>query len=95
MNLDLEKDEMKEFEKKPYSYENQFDAGAGDYKLTVVVSSGSDAFGKYESQLQIDPYDGKQFSLGGVVLTNSLQTLADIPTGSRFGACSRIARRWS
>jgi len=80
VNLELEKDEMKEFEKKPYSYENQFDAGAGNYKLTVVVSSGETAFGKYESQLQIDPYDGKEFSLGGVVLSNSMQRLSDIPT---------------
>ncbi len=81
VNLDLEKDEMKDFTKQPYFYQNQFDAGSGDYKLTVVVSSGGDAFGKYESKLQIDPYDGKQFSLGGVVLTNSLQKLSDIPTG--------------
>jgi hypothetical protein len=81
VNLDLEKDEMKDFTKQPYFYQNQFDAGSGTYKLTVVVSSGGDAFGKYESPLQIDPYDGKQFSLGGVVLTNSMQKLTDIPTG--------------
>jgi len=80
VNLDLEKDEMKDFTKQPYFYQNQFDAGSGDYKLTVVVSSSGDAFGKYESKLQIDPYDGKQFSLGGVVLTNSLQRMSDIPT---------------
>ena len=80
VNLDLEKDEVKEFTKQPYFYQNQFDAGSGNYKLTLVVSSGGDAFGKYESQLQIDPYDGKQFSLGGLVLTNSMQKLTDIPT---------------
>ncbi|MGH9741514.1 MAG: hypothetical protein ACRD51_04105, partial [Candidatus Acidiferrum sp.] len=79
VNLDLEKDEMKEFETKPYSYENQFDAGAGNYRLTVVVSSAADTFGKYEAPLQIDPYDGKELSLGGVALTNSIQRLADIP----------------
>ncbi len=81
VNMDLEKDEMKVFETKPYSYENQFDAGAGTYKLEVVVSSGGDTFGKYESRLQIDPYDGKEFSLGGVVLSNSMQKLTDIPMG--------------
>ena len=81
VNLDLEKEEMKDFTKQPYFYQNQFDAGSGTYKLTVVVSSGGDAFGKYESPLQIDSYDGKQFSLGGVVLTNSMQKLTDIPTG--------------
>jgi VWFA-related protein len=79
VNLDLEKDEVTEFTKQPYIYQNQFDADSGSYKFTVVVNLGGDAFGKYESQLQIDPYDGMQLSLGGVVLTNSMQRLSDIP----------------
>ena len=79
VNLDLEKDEWKEFTKSPYQYANQFDATPGDYKLTVVLSTGGDAFGKFESPLSIDPYDGKQFSLGGIALTNSPKRLNDIP----------------
>ena len=79
VNLDLEKDEWKEFTKSPYQYENQFDASPGDYKLTVVLSAGSDAFGKFESPLAIDAYDGKHFSLGGVAMTNSVQKVNDIP----------------
>ncbi|HEX8879987.1 MAG TPA: VWA domain-containing protein, partial [Candidatus Acidoferrum sp.] len=79
VNLDLEKEEWKEFTKLPYQYENQFDATPGDYKLTVVLSTGGDAFGKFESPLSIDPYDGKQFGLGGIALTNSAQRLNDIP----------------
>ena len=81
VNLDFEKDEMKEFKKAPYDYQNQFDAAPGTYKLTVVVSAGGDNFGKFESPLQIDGYDGKHFSLGGVALTNSATRLSDIPTG--------------
>src|SRR5467141_3737832 len=81
VNMDLEKDEWKEFTKLPYHYENQFDATTGNYKLTVVLSAGGDAFGKFESPLAIDPYDGKHFSLSGVALTNSAQRLNDIPTG--------------
>jgi hypothetical protein len=81
VNLDLEKDEWKEFTKSPYRYQNQFDAIPGTYKLTVVLSAGGDAFGKFESPLAIDPYDGKQFSLSGVALTNSAQRLNEIPTG--------------
>jgi len=81
VNLDLEKDEWKEFTKSPYRYENQFDATPGTYKLTVVLSAGGDAFGKLESPLAIDPYDGKQFSLSGVALTNSAQRLNEIPSG--------------
>jgi VWFA-related protein len=81
VNLDLEKDEWKEFTKSPYHYQNQFDAGAGTYKLTVVLSGGGDTFGKFEAPLQIDAYDGQHFSLGGVALTNSATRISDIPTG--------------
>jgi hypothetical protein len=73
VNLDLEKDEWKEFTKTPYHYQNQFDVAPGNYKLTVVLTAGGDNFGKFESPLQIEPYDGKHFVLGGVALTNSAQ----------------------
>jgi VWFA-related protein len=81
VNLDLEKDDWKEFTKLPYRYENQFDATPGTYRLTVVLTAGGDAFGKFESSLAIDPYDGKHFSLSGVALTNSPQRLNEISTG--------------
>jgi VWFA-related protein len=80
LNLDLEKDQWKEFTKGPYRYQNQFDAAPGNYKLTVVLSSGGDAFGKFETPLQIDPYDGKKFTLGGMVLSTFLQPLTAIST---------------
>ena len=78
VNVDLEKDEWKEFTKLPYHYENQFDTTPGSYRLTVVLSAGGDSFGKFESPLSIDAYDGKQFSLGGVVLSNSMQKVDSI-----------------
>src|SRR2546430_3764435 len=81
VNLDLEKDEWKEFTKTPYHYQNQFDAAPGAYKLTIVLSGGGDTFGKFESPLQIDSYDGQHFSMGGVALTNSATRISDIPTG--------------
>ncbi|HTG27744.1 MAG TPA: VWA domain-containing protein [Methylomirabilota bacterium] len=80
VNLNLDKDEWKQFTQNPYRYENQFDASPGTYKLTVVLSAGGDAFGKFETPLQIDTYDGKHFSLGGVALANNAQKLGDIPT---------------
>ncbi|MGB2679258.1 MAG: hypothetical protein WAN12_19420, partial [Candidatus Acidiferrum sp.] len=78
LNLDLEKDEWKEFMKGPFRYQNQFDAAPGSYKLTVVLSSGGDAFGKFEAPLQIDAYDGKKFTLGGVVLSTNVQPLTAV-----------------
>ena len=79
VNLDYEnKDDMKEGLKKPFLYQNQFDTSSGDYKLTLVVSSGGDTFGKFEAPLKVAPYDGKQFSLGGVVLSDSMQRISEM-----------------
>ncbi|HEV8075336.1 MAG TPA: VWA domain-containing protein [Candidatus Acidoferrum sp.] len=80
VNLDLEKDEWKEFTKQPYHYQNQFDAAPGAYKLSVVLSSGGDNFAKFEKPLKIDDYDGKKFTLGGVVLSKTIQAVDQIPT---------------
>ncbi len=81
VNLDLEKDEWKEFTKNPFQYQNQFDAGAGNYKLTVVLSGGGDAFGKFETPLSVDSYDGKHLNLSGLAMTNSVQAVNAIPAG--------------
>jgi VWFA-related protein len=80
LNLDLEKDEWKEFTKQPYHYQNQFDAAPGAYKLSVVLSSGGDNFAKFEKPLKIDDFDGKKFTLGGVVLSKTIQAVDQIPT---------------
>jgi len=79
LNLEMEKDEWKEFTKQPYRYQNQFDASPGAYKLTVVLSSGGEGFAKFDTPLQIDGFDGKKFTLGGVVLSKSLQRVDEIP----------------
>ncbi len=80
LNMEMEKDEWKEFTKGPYRYQNQFDAGPGTYKLTVVLSSGGEGFAKLETPLKIDTYDGNRFMLGGVVLSTSAQRVDEIPT---------------
>jgi len=81
LNLDLEKDELKDFTKNPYHYENQFDASPGTYKLTVVLSAGGDAFGKFEVPLQIETFDGKQLALSGPALANRVQPVNQISDG--------------
>ena len=67
--------EVKEFAKKPYLYENQFEIGSGHYNLKVVFSSGGEAFGKLEMPLVIDSYDAKQFSMSSVALSKELRPL--------------------
>ena len=72
---------MEEFQKQPFHYENQFDVASGQYTLKVVFSSGNESFGKLQLPLVIDPYDGKQFSMSGVALSNEMHRVADLSTG--------------
>ena len=78
LDLNLEKDEWKEFSKQPYHYENQFDAAPGSYKLTVVFSAGGEHFGKFETPFVIAPYDGKKLTLGSIALSTEVQRLDQI-----------------
>jgi hypothetical protein len=78
VTLDFEKDELKQFLKTPMRYDNQFPVAPGKYRLAVVLSTGGQDFGKYETPLAIDPYDGKTFSLSGVALSNRIQPLGGI-----------------
>lgn len=73
VTYDFEKDEWKNFLKSPLHYENQFAVAPGKYRLAVVLSAGGQDFGKYESPLSIDPYDGKTFSLSAIALSNQIE----------------------
>ena len=78
VTLDLEKDEWKKFTETPMHYENQFTVAPGEYKLTVVLSGGGQNFGKYETPLAIDPYDGKAFALSAIALSSDIEPLANL-----------------
>jgi hypothetical protein len=78
VNLDFEKkDEVKDFEKQPFHYENQFDLAAGQYSLRVVFSSRNESFGKSVVPLVIDAYDGKKLTLSALVLSNDVRSASD------------------
>ncbi len=77
-NVDFDfdgKDEMKEFYKKPYQYQNQFEIGAGHYDLKVAFTSGPDSFGKLQMPLVVDSYDAQEFSMSAVALSKELRPL--------------------
>ena len=81
VNLDFDgKTEVEEFRKQPLRYENQFGIACGEYKLRVVFSSGNQSFGKLETPLVIDAYQGNEFSMSGVALSNSMHRTADVST---------------
>jgi hypothetical protein len=82
VKLDFDdKKEAEEFVKKPYHYENQFDAGAGRYTLKVAFTSGGDRFGKVEIPLNIDTYDGKQFAMSSLALSKNIRRVSDLESG--------------
>ncbi len=69
------KDEVKEFYKKPYQYENQFEIGAGHYDLKVAFTSGAESFGRLQMPLVVDSYDAQEFSMSAVALSKELRPL--------------------
>jgi VWFA-related protein len=81
VDLDFDnKKQVEEFAKHPFHYENQFDVASGHYNLKVVFSSGGDAFGKLETALVVDPYDGKQFGLSSIAMSKDVRRAADMAT---------------
>jgi len=73
VTFELEKDALKSFNAKPMTYQNQFDIAPGTYKLAVVLSAGGKNFGKYETPLAIDPFDGKMFTLSAIALSDDIE----------------------
>lgn len=61
--------EADKFKATPLHYENQFDVGAGAYTLKVAFDSGGENFGKLDTPLVINAYDGKQFAVSGLALS--------------------------
>ncbi len=76
-----EKKEAEDFVKKPYHYENQFDAGSGQYALKVAFTSGGESFGKVEIPLSIETYDGKQFAMSSLALSKNIRKVSDVESG--------------
>jgi VWFA-related protein len=70
VKLDFEnKAQADAFKGSNYHYENQFDVASGKYTLKVVFSSGGDSFGKVETPLNVEAYDGKSFMMSGLAIS--------------------------
>lgn len=77
VNLTFEKDELKQFHETPMRYQNQFPIVPGQYRLEVVLSSGGQNFGKYETPLAIDAINGNSLDLSGIILSDTFERVAD------------------
>jgi len=78
IQLELEKDDWKKFLDQPMLYSNQFQIASGQYQFSVVFSGGSQNFGKFQTPLVIDPYDGKSFTISAITLSDNLQPAAGL-----------------
>ena len=83
VKVDLDnKKEMEAFKDKPLMhYEDQFEVAAGQYTLKVVFSSGGQSFGKLETPVTVDAYDGKQLALSSVALSKEVHRTQELDTG--------------
>jgi len=69
------------FLKTPYHYENQFEMAPGNYLFAMAFSSGDHVFGKLESPLAIQPWDGKSLGLSAPALSHSAKRAEDLTDG--------------
>jgi hypothetical protein len=69
----MEKKDLKEFSKGPFKYQNTFNIAPGKYTLKLVLSTGGEKFAKYETPLNIAPFDDKQLGISGPALSNDFR----------------------
>ena len=75
-----DKKEFEEFLTHPIHYENQFNIVPGRYTLNLAFESGR-TFGKMELPLNVDPWDGKHFSLSGLAFSTEVHRVSDVTSG--------------
>ena len=75
---DVEKKDMKELLKSPFTYQNTFDIAPGRYNLKIVLSSGGEKFGKFETPLSVGEFTGKKFGMSGVALSREVRRTTDM-----------------
>ncbi len=74
-----DKKNAERFKQIPYHYENDLTVPPGKYDLKLVFGQDRDNFGKLESPLAIEPWDGKQFAISGVALSRESRKVAGLP----------------
>jgi hypothetical protein len=63
---------------KPLHFEKEFKIIPGQYKLTVVFSSGGASFGKVETPLTVPAYDRSQFAISGLALGKEVRPASEL-----------------
>jgi VWFA-related protein len=77
LTLDFGDAEMQKWKQRPLHYEKEFKIAPGQYKFTVVFSSGGESFGKLEQPLIVEPYQPGQLALSGLALGKEVHKAGD------------------
>ncbi len=72
LTLDLDDAEIQKWKTKPLHYEKEFKIAPGQYRFTVVFSSGGESFGKLEQALVVEPYQPGELALSGVAFSKEV-----------------------
>ncbi len=65
------------FKQKPLHYENQFEIAPGKYNLKVAFGQTGGVFGKLESALAIDAYDGQRLAISALTFSRQARQAPD------------------
>jgi VWFA-related protein len=77
VTLDFDDAEMQKWKQRPLHYEKEFKIASGQYKLTVVFSSGGESFGKLDQPLVVEPYQPGQLALSGIAFGKEIHKAGD------------------
>jgi VWFA-related protein len=72
------KQDLDHWKQTPLHYEKEFRIVPGQYRLTVVFSSGGANFGKVDAPLMVDPYERGQMAISGLALSKEVKPAADL-----------------
>lgn len=74
--LDFDKQQYKDFANTGFIYRSGFDIAPGQYTLKIAVGTGGNGVAKQDLPVTVQPYNGNQFSISGVILSNQIQPVA-------------------
>ncbi len=67
------------FTRKPWHYEHQFTVAPGNYVVQVAIGAGTNAVGKLERPLKVDPWNSATMGLGGIAFSTEISPAAASP----------------
>ena len=74
--LKFDKNDYKQFQKGNFNYRSGFEIAPGQYNLKIAVSTGANSFAKQQIPLTVRAYNGHEFSVSGVVLSDQIQPVS-------------------